>query len=79
MDSFIHFIVAPDVKQDDLLFRDYDGHGDPIAVGNADCLHRQEPGDTKSRDCGFITWQEREQKNTGTTHKGTGEHESMNL
>jgi hypothetical protein len=38
MDSFVNFIVAPDVKQNDLLFRDYDGHGDTIAVGNADGL-----------------------------------------
>jgi hypothetical protein len=38
MDLFVNLIVAPDVEQDDLLFRDYDGHGDPIAIGNADCL-----------------------------------------
>jgi hypothetical protein len=37
-DSFVNFIVAPDIKQDDLLFRNYDGYSDPIAVGNADCL-----------------------------------------
>ena len=36
--SFVNFIVAPDVKQDNLLFRNYDGHSDPIAVSNADCL-----------------------------------------
>jgi hypothetical protein len=30
--------MTPDIEQDDLFFRDYDGHSDPIAIGNADCL-----------------------------------------
>ncbi len=38
MDSFVNFIVAPDIKKDDLLFCDDNGQGNTIAVGNADCL-----------------------------------------
>jgi hypothetical protein len=38
-DSFVNFIVAPDVKQDDLFFCDYNGHRDPIAIGDVECLN----------------------------------------
>jgi hypothetical protein len=30
--------MAPNVEQEYLFFRDDNGHGYPVAVGNADCL-----------------------------------------
>jgi hypothetical protein len=34
----IHFIVTPDVEENYFLFFDHDRHGEPVTVGNADCL-----------------------------------------
>jgi hypothetical protein len=30
--------MTPDVEEDYFLFCDHDRHGEPVTVGNADCL-----------------------------------------
>ena len=34
----IYFIMTPDIEEDYFLFCDHDRHGQPVTVGNADCL-----------------------------------------
>ena len=38
MGSFVNFIVGSDIEQDNLFFRDDNGHRDSTAVGDADSL-----------------------------------------